>query len=96
MRLIGYVDGIEVKFDFYPPNTFKAEIPKKINGQYIIELHAIDDAGNQTNEANLIVAINFDKLTFKILEQDFNFGENGGDMGYREVDSQFTHRELIV
>ncbi len=76
MKLIGYADGVEVLFDFYPPDTFKAEIPKKLNGIYIIELHAVDDAGNKNNYTNMIIAVDFNKLTFNILKQNYISNEN--------------------
>lgn len=79
MRLIGYAEGIEVLFDFYPPNTFKAEIPKKLNGIYVLELHAIDEAGNQNNYTNMVITIDFNQLAFKILKQDFLSNENKND-----------------
>ena len=95
MKLIGYLDGVEAKFNFYPPNTFKAEIPKKMNGIYIVELHAIDDAGNQTNISNIAVLIDFDKLTFKVINSGLIYKESSSEYGYTEFPQEFGYKELI-
>lgn len=79
MKLVGYIDGVEISFIFSPPNQFKSIIPKKLSGIYIVELHAIDDAGNQNNYTNMLITIDFDKLTFNILKQDFLSNENKND-----------------
>lgn len=95
MKLIGYLDGVEVAFDFYPPNQFKAEIPKNKSGIYIVELHAVDDAGNQTNMCDMAVLIDFDRLKFKILDTEFEYRMNSEEFGYKELQQKFTYKELI-
>lgn len=95
MKLIGYLDGVEVKFYFYPPNQFKAEIPKKSNGTYIVELKVIDDAGNQTNYSNVLIAINFDKMSFEVLK-GFNETEINKDYNFKELIQEYSYRELVT
>ena len=70
MKLIGYIKGVEISFDFHPPNIYKAIIPKQFDGVYIVNLKAIDDAGNENNYADMIVCIDFDKMSFKVLENN--------------------------
>lgn len=93
MKLIGYIDGIEVKFDFYPPNKFKADIPKKKDGTYIIQLIATDDAGNESSLSNIFVYINFSKMIFKVLE-GFKFVEGNENYGFIELKNKFSFLEL--
>ena len=95
MKLVGYLDGIEVKFDFYPPNQFKAEIPKKSNGTYIVEFKVIDDAGNETNYSNILIAINFNKMSFEILE-GFTEKEKSSDYNSEELIQEYSYRELVI
>lgn len=95
MRLIGYVDGVEVKFYFYPPNNFKAEIPKQIDGTYILELHAIDDAGNETSFSNIFILIDFSKMVFKVLE-GFHAVEGNKNYGFTELSEEYISKELGV
>lgn len=95
MKLVGYADGVEVKFDFYPPNIFKAEIPKKVSGIYLLELHATDDAGNQTNMCDMAVLIDFDKLSFKILDTDILYKTENEDFEFKELQQEFMSKELI-
>lgn len=95
MKLIGYLDGIEVKFDFYPPNTFKAEVPKRIDGTYIIELHAADDAGNITNYSNLFVKIDFNLLKISILPFNFSDKTYQENNHIIEITSNFSFKEIF-
>lgn len=75
MKLLGYIDGIEVKFDFYLPNKWKATIPKKITGKYILQLKAVDEAGNETNFSDLFICIDFQNMKVQILGKKYDFRE---------------------
>lgn len=88
MKLIGYIDGIEVRFDFYPPHTFKAEIPKQLDGTYTVELKAIDEAGNESNFSNIFIRIDFNKMSFKVLE-GFSDKQENSDYSFKEVKDAF-------
>jgi hypothetical protein len=92
MKLIGYIDGVEVTFDFYPPNIFRAEVPKHLNGTYIVQLKAIDAAGNVTNYSNIFIKIDFEKLTIQVLPSNFDY-KNSFEYETHEVVSKFAHKE---
>jgi hypothetical protein len=84
IRLVGYVNGVEVTFTFTPPKLFRGVVPASLNGQYYIDLRAVDEAGNQTNYMELHVLIDFDALSFKILDERYNFNVN-------ELNSNFSY-----
>ena len=94
MRLKGYVDGVEVSFTFIPPNTFQGVVPKKLNGRYIVQLQLVDEAGNETNNADVYMFIDFQKMQFKVLEK-YKYVENGVNMGYMECTPQYSYREVM-
>lgn len=75
MKLKGYIDGVEVSFDFYPPNLWKAIIPRKLTGTYILQLKVIDSAGNETNFSDLFICIDFRNMKFEILGKRYDFRE---------------------
>ncbi|QZY56721.1 PF13754 domain-containing protein [Crassaminicella profunda] len=93
MKLIGYIDGVEVKFDFNPPNQFKAIIPKQLDGIYVLELHVIDQAGNRTNLTNMIVTIDFDKLMFEILEENYSDQMLEKDYSNRNLEKNYINQQ---
>lgn len=93
MKLIGNIDGVEVMFDFHPPNQFKAEIPKKLNGIYIVELKLIDDAGNETTSSGIFVGINFSEMSFEILE-GFDDKEATENYDFEEIQNEFNSKEI--
>lgn len=94
MKLIGYVDGIEVNFDFYPPNTFKAIIPKKLDGKYILELQAEDDAGNIDCSTGMYIYIDFQHMKIKVLSSKYQFKKDANNLRYKKIDNIFSSKEL--
>lgn len=94
MKLIGYVDGIEINFNFYPPNTFKAVIPKKIDGKYIVELKAADDAGNIDYSTGIYVSIDFQHMKIKMLNSKYEFKNDTSKIGYERVNNVYDFKEL--
>lgn len=95
MRLIGYVDGVEISFDFYPPNIFRGIIPKRLNGKYVVELKVTDNAGNENGMTDILVYIDFQKMKFKVLDESYRFATTD-KFRFKEVKSQFSFKELIV
>jgi hypothetical protein len=103
MRLIGYVDGVQVTFTYTPPNTWTAIIPKQLDGIYIVELHAINEAGNIANYSGMIVKIDFSNLKIEVLENDilqqeindgFIFEELNLDILSEELDNEINTEEI--
>lgn len=94
MRLIGYIDGIEVSFDFYPPNIYRAIIPKRLNGRYIVQLKAIDQAGNETNTSDIYMYIDLKQMIFNVLEDKFKFNIDNNGLGYVEVNNIYNSKEI--
>lgn len=96
MKLIGYIDGVEVNFDFIPPNQFKAIVPRHLDGTYIVELQAEDNAGNCESITDIVVAIDFDKLSFRILDKNYHVNENSKDFSYKVHQQVFLTMESEV
>lgn len=94
MKLIGSVGGIEVKFDFYPPNIFRGVIPKNLSGQYILQLTLFDDFGNTNGGAFKYMYVDFNSLHFHILEDNFKFSETNEDKTYIKVDNLYNTKEI--
>lgn len=93
MRLIGYVGGVEVSFDFTPPNTFKASVPKRQDGVYIVELHAVDNAGNITNYSGIFIKIDYKNLSIELLPGNYPFKVEEKSINLENVDSSFKVKE---
>lgn len=94
MQLIGYIDGIEVNFDFIPPDKFTAEIPKKMSGVYIVELHAIDAAGNTSSYSNIFIKIDFQNLKVEMLQLNYDHKNNNEENKFNELECEFRSLEL--
>lgn len=94
IRLLGVVNGVEVSFTFHPPNTFTAEIPANLSGKYYVNLKAVDEAGNETNYMNLHVLIDFDSLSFKILNNTYNFSVESREDNHLELSSDYLSKDI--
>jgi len=96
MRLVGYINGMEVSFDFYPPSSYKANIPKHLEGSYIVQLKAIDDAGNEANYTDILVYFDFQKMEFMIL--NYNYSHEiivNTNYSVKSIESNFTYKEVV-
>lgn len=94
MKLIGHVDGVEIRFDFYPPNLFRAIIPKHLTGKYVLELKAIDEAGNYDFKTNIFIHVDFQSMSFRILENKYVFNANEDKLWSIEIKEDFSALQL--
>lgn len=95
MKLIGQVNGVEISFDFCPPNSFNAVIPSGLNGTCIIQLKAVDDAGNETNQAGIYMLVDFQKMTFKKLDSNYVNKYENSKFSRMTVSSNYSYKELV-
>lgn len=86
--------GIEVLFDFYPPNQFKAYLPKRLDGTYIVQLKAIDEAGNEGNYSNIFIKIDFQKMTLNILPPSHSVVFDDQKYGYLKIPLDYSPKPL--
>lgn len=95
MKLKGYIDGKEVSFDFFPPNEFKASIPRNLTGIYIVELHAISDSGLETMYTSISVLIDYENMSIKIIDSNIKDQLLKSDIYAEIISHEFTYREVV-
>ena len=66
VKLEGKVDGSVIIFEREEGDVWKATIPPRASGIYIVELTATDDAGNVAYCAKYIITIDVSALTVRI------------------------------
>lgn len=66
VKLTGVVNGDNVIFQRKDGDVWEATIPKNLNGEYVIELQAYDEAGNIGYAAKYIMTIDVETLCFKL------------------------------
>lgn len=62
IKLTGTVDGEQVMFERKSRDTWICTVPATLSGTYVIDLTAIDEAGNVAYYAKFIVAIDITAL----------------------------------
>lgn len=93
MILIGYVDGQEIRFDFHPPSQFTATLPAKKSGTCIVELHAIDDAGNVSAYCDTVIMIDFDHLSVRVVKPEFMSRERSNPFNAKALCARFLSQK---
>ena len=56
-RVFGKVDGIEVNYDHSKGDCWNVPVPLDIDGEYVIEVIAEDEAGNQSFITRLLYTV---------------------------------------
>lgn len=56
-KVYGTVDGVEVIFTPSGGSTWTCKVPRDLDGEYIVDLHAVNDAGITTYFATVLFAV---------------------------------------
>lgn len=103
VRMVGNVDGNQIIFGKDGDGLWAASIPRDIDGEYIVDVTAYDEAGNEAYSASMLFIVDPYTLEVKMLPLTFtNVGvkENYYDTIERsdfvpiEIDSSFTYNDL--
>lgn len=70
-RVFGKIDGIETVFEFSHGNTFKAAVPFDLDGEYVVEIIAEDEAGNRSFVTKMLFCFHPGGITAKVLTDAF-------------------------
>lgn len=89
IKLIGNIEGEVVIFDYYPPNTFKAQIPSRTDSKYMVWLKAMDAAGNESVLSGMYILIDFKYMTFEILSRKYTSEKRDGELKYLQKDNVY-------
>lgn len=66
VRLEGKVQGQDVIFNRLQGDVWETTIPPSLNGAYIVELTAYDDAGNMAYTARYILTVDLTSIHAKV------------------------------
>lgn len=72
VRLEGIVDNVPVVFTRGKGDWWETTIPKNLNGVYVVELTATDEAGNIAYTARYILSIDITALRVKLQRCPYN------------------------
>ena len=61
-RVYGKVDGKSIEFDYADGDRWNVAVPYDSDGEYIVEIIAEDDAGNQTYLAKMLFIVDAKSL----------------------------------
>lgn len=67
VKLIGKVDNVDIIFTKAMGDDWEAVVPYDLDGEYIVELTAIDEAGNMSYVTKYLFIVNTSQLCVKLL-----------------------------
>lgn len=71
VRLEGFVEGVPVVFTHKEGDLWEAVVPKKLNGIYIVEFTAYDEAGNVGFTTRYVLSVDFASLCVHLREYPY-------------------------
>jgi len=98
VKLEGKVDGQDIIFWKKEGDWWETTIPPSLNGIYIVELVATDEAGNQGFATKYILAIDFDSLCVHLKPLNFYAGlqMDAYDVGVKVSDYSGTVKDIGI
>ncbi|MGN0417193.1 PF13754 domain-containing protein [Anaerostipes faecalis] len=99
MKLTGKIEGQPVTFELVRQegriSVFTAEVPANLDGEYVVELTAEDDAGNIAFVCKYLVTIDLTNLCVHLMPlQDYVLIDQ--DLGYEMEDVSGIYRMIDV
>lgn len=99
MKLTGKIEGRPVAFELVRQegraSVFTAEVPANLDGEYVVELTAEDDAGNIAFICKYLVTIDLTNLCVHLMPlQDYVLIDQ--DLGYEMEDVSGIYRMIDV
>lgn len=72
-KVIGKVDGREIIFERSDGDSWKITVPQDLDGMYVIEVTAEDEAGNIAYCAKMLLIVDPETLCVSLQPYDYSF-----------------------
>lgn len=79
-RMVGIVDGKEIIFRKDSGSLWTAAVPLDLDGEYIVEVRAFDEAGNEAYSTNMLFIVDPSTLDVKIIPLDYAYNIQDPDI----------------
>ncbi|MEC1744105.1 PF13754 domain-containing protein [Schinkia azotoformans] len=57
VKIVGQVDGEDIIFSLNPDGDWIATVPKALDGEYVVEVKAYDEAGNMSYSSSMLFTV---------------------------------------
>lgn len=84
-RVFGRVNGFEVSFEHQGGDWWNVTVPSNLEGEYIVDIYAEDEAGNIARKCKMLFAICGHELRAYVLDSGYRaqLKEGGYNVGCR-------------
>lgn len=84
-RVFGRANGIEITFEHQEGDWWCATVPSNLEGEYIVDVYAEDEAGNVAYKCKMLFAICGHELQAYVLDSGYRaeLKEGGYNVGCR-------------
>lgn len=83
VKMVGKVGGNAIIFSRDGSGFWMAAVPKDINGEFIVEVIAFDEAGNEAYSSSMLFIVDASALSVKIIPLQF---------AYKVLDSEYKEK----
>ena len=90
VELRGKVDGKEIVFERTSEEEWKAAIPRELYGYYVVELEAFDEAGNRAYMTRVLLTVDLEALTIKLVPYNYQASLAGPEFESEPYLSQYA------
>lgn len=70
-RVFGRANGIEITFEYREGDWWCATVPSNLEGEYIVDVYAEDEAGNVAHKCKMLFAICGHELRAYVLNSGY-------------------------
>lgn len=103
VRVIGNVDGIEIVFGRTEAGHWVSSVPYDLDGEYVIEVTAIDEAGNEAYSAEMLFIVDLKTLKTELKPLNFTtiiYRDNSEELSdvykFIKLEENYTYRILPI
>ncbi|WP_458412790.1 PF13754 domain-containing protein [Schinkia sp. CFF1] len=104
VKIVGHVDSVEIIFRLNTEGDWIATIPKDLDGEYVVEVNAYDEAGNMSYASSMLFVVDPSTLKVEFVPLSYAYKTIDdevysekilvSDFAYYEVKSSFNFKEL--
>lgn len=93
-RVFGRVDGVDVVMEQTQGDTWSVPVPLDQDGEYVVEIIAVDEAENQSYMAKMLFCVDSSRLCVRVLPVPY-YAELLDGVYYAAVLPAAYHAELL-
>jgi hypothetical protein len=90
VKMTGRIDSVEIVFSLSETGAWIATVPPDIYGEFVVEVTALDEAGNAAYSTAMLFTVDIGDLSFSVIPLSYAYKVSGEGFSKVEVQSDYT------